>query len=102
MMQEAPPPLTSTPLDPVPPTPVSTLDYAPPPAPQRGWIRDMVVGMAISLTASLGTGLVSFGLLLANRVSDQAATFVAVGISFLTLAASGTVLLFWLRATTRR
>ena len=101
-MQEAPPPLTSTEPERVSPTPVSTLDYAPPPVPPRGRVRDLLLAIAISLTASLGTGLVSFGLLLANHVSDQAATFVAVGVSFLTLAASFTVLLFWLRGTPRR
>ena len=101
-MEEGPPPLTLTEPERIPPVPVSTLDYAPPPVPPRGRIRDWILGIAIALTAALGTGLVTFGLLLANRVSDQAATFVAVGVSFLTLAASFTVLLFWLRATPRR
>jgi hypothetical protein len=65
-------------------------------------VRDLILGLAISLTAALGTGLVAFGLLLATRVREQEATFISAGISCLTLAASFTVLLFWLRATPRR
>ncbi|HYO08470.1 MAG TPA: hypothetical protein VER17_05820 [Tepidisphaeraceae bacterium] len=89
-MNAPPEQLTSAPPPPSPqssPEPVMPLDYGSPAERQvAAPVRDLIVGIGISLALGLGTGCLTFGLMLAFNIQEIPATFVAIGGTLLMLS----------------
>ena len=61
-------------------------------------IRDLLIGLGITLAMAIGVGCLTFGLMLGNSRSEtDAATFTAIGASLLTLAICLLLLIAYLR-----
>jgi hypothetical protein len=79
------------------PLPVETLDYEPPQRrPSR--LRELLLGLAISLLMAIGVGCLAFGILTSHgEMRDDQATVTSAGLTLITLAICLVGLIFFLR-----
>lgn len=85
--------------------PVMPLDYGTPVTRPPAHIRDLVVGIIISIVMAVGVGLLTFGWMIASPSMtsrrEMAATFTALGACLLTLAVCLVGTIAWLRFARR-